>query len=237
VKPTEQENLDKLLKDGPKFHASYTDGIVTRKEIFNWGLQRDILEWLIRNIDQNSKTLETGCGYSTVAFSIVGADHLAISPFKEEHDAITNWCMRNGIDTERTRFLAASSEEVIYDQGRDPLDLVLIDGDHAFPVPFVDWLYTADRLTKGGYVVVDDTQLITGTILERFLSMEKGRWELHERIGKTTIFKKQCDESVLKGIWFGLQPFCAQRRRSIIRRIRRKVGSWILHPDDVIFWD
>jgi hypothetical protein len=39
------------------------------------------------------------------------------------------------------------------------LDLVLIDGDHAFPASFIDWYYTAEQVKLGGYVIVDDTNL------------------------------------------------------------------------------
>lgn len=92
-------------------------------------------------------------------------------------------------------------------KSKPPLDLVLIDGDHAFPSPFIDWYYTADRINKGGYVIVDDTQLSTGRILHDFLCLEKKRWKLHRVIGKTSIFKKMASGNVAEGIFWIQQPF------------------------------
>jgi Methyltransferase domain len=199
-------------------------------------LSQDVLDWFLGNVKAGAKTLETGCGYSSVVFSIVGAEHVVISPFAEEHDAIKQWCSANGIVTDHTRFIPKPSQEVLPSLDVAELDLVLIDGDHAFPAPFIDWYYTADRMRHGGRMVVDDTQITTGTILHEFLRMEHGRWKLEKEIGKTSIFVKETTGSAVRVEWFGLQPFCAKRTRGLARRIRRKIGKTLVHPDDAIFW-
>ena len=68
---------------------------------------------------------------------------------------------------------------------------MLIDGSHAFPAPFIDWLYTASALKVGGHLIVDDTQLWTGHVLKQFLDEEAG-WALrHAYAGRSAVFVKE----------------------------------------------
>ena len=225
-----------LLSERPHFHAHYDEqGRILQSNVACHQISRAVLDWFVENLDANEKTIETGCGYSTVAFLILGTEHVVISPFKEEHDAIKEWCQRNGIATERTQFVAKRSQDVLPSLRNGPqLDLALVDGDHSFPVPFLDWYYLADRVKKGGYVVVDDTQLMTGTILREFLRTEKGRWSLVTEIGTTAIVRKEIEGSVF-GSWHGLQPFCVERKRGLMRRARRKLARLLAHPEDAIW--
>jgi hypothetical protein len=105
------------------------------------------------------------------------------------------------------------------------LDIVIIDGDHSFPIPFIDWYYTADRIKKDGYVVVDDTQIITCRILSDFLSKEKGRWELAHEFANTSVFRKVTEKSVLGEIYW-LKPYCEkllnEKGKTYVQRIFHK---------------
>jgi predicted O-methyltransferase YrrM len=231
-----QAKYAKLLSERPQLHAQFGKDDLVIGKATSHALMQNALDWLIQSVQPGSRTLETGCGYSSVVFSILQAEHVAISPFAEEHDAIKQWCAANGIPTDRTRFIAKPSQEALPSLDTGELDLVLIDGDHAFPAPFIDWYYTADRLKQGGRVIVDDTHLITGTLLSEFLQMERGRWKLEAEIGKTAIFTKVVAGRVAQPKWFGAQPFCARRDRSLVRRIRRKLGRILVHPEDAIFW-
>ncbi len=72
----------------------------------------------------------------------------------------------------------------------DPLDLVLIDGSHGFPVPLIDWFYTADRLKVGGLLVLDDTQLWSVHILKQFLLLEP-EWQIEQDFWpRSAVFRK-----------------------------------------------
>jgi hypothetical protein len=110
------------------------------------------------------------------------------------------------------------------------LDIVIIDGDHSFPIPFIDWYYTADRIKKEGYVVVDDTQIITCRILSDFLSKEKGRWELAHEFGNTLVFRKVTENPVLREIYW-LQPYCEkllnEKGKTYVQRIFHKFAYHI----------
>jgi hypothetical protein len=231
-----EDHYKALLHEKPSFHADCMGDKVLQSEVSNWGLEPEILEWILKRVAPDSNTLETGCGYSTVVFSILGTKHVTISPFIEEHQAIQNWCNRKQISTERVDFIARNSQDAIVAmQDGVPLDLVLIDGDHAFPAPFIDWYYTAERVRPGGYVIVDDTHLITGTILRDFLKMERGRWDLITEMGKTSIFVKVTAKPVVRGLGFGFQRFCDKPKRSRLQRIKRKIGRLLSNPEDAIW--
>ncbi len=69
------------------------------------------------------------------------------------------------------------------------LDLVLIDGAHAFPAPFVDWCYTSESLKIGGLMVVDDLQLVTPRILADFMRADQ-RWAEVRRDHRFAVYRK-----------------------------------------------
>jgi hypothetical protein len=129
----------KLFAERPNFH-----GRTTIPQ--NWQLPDDVLEWLDMHVQPGQRTLETGCGYSTVLFALKEARHTVISPAVEEHERIRGWCEANEIDVSNLDFKLARSEEFLPVTEPEPLDLVLIDGWHAFPAPIVDWFFTPKNL-------------------------------------------------------------------------------------------
>jgi hypothetical protein len=82
---------------------------------------------------------------------------------------------------------------------------MLVDGDHAFPLPFIDWYYTADHLAVGGFMVIDDIQLITGRLLADFMDADP-KWErvLYEPT-RFAVFRK-LSHPVHSGTWID-QPY------------------------------
>ncbi len=198
----QKEKLEALLTERPKFHGREDAGTV------NYAISDDVIRWMTENLPNNAATLETGCGYSTVGFALFSSRHTVISPFPQEFELLQKWCLENQVDVEHVEFIASISQIVIHSlENQHPLDMVLIDGDHAFPGPFIDWYFTADRIKKGGFVVVDDTQLITGQILKEFLQAEAQRWSLECELGKTSIFKKSVSTPVAEGIPWIHQPY------------------------------
>lgn len=194
--------LEILQKEHPKFHGREQAGNK------NYAIQPPVLEWMVKNIPQGAHTLETGCGYSSVILASLSTKHTVISPFSEEHDLIRLWCNDQGIPTQHVDFISRSSQDVVPNLTLDELDFILIDGDHAFPAPFIDWYYTADSLRVGGFVAIDDTQIPTGKILRDFLITESERWNLVSEIGNTAIFARSTKSDVANGIMWTQQPYC-----------------------------
>jgi len=178
---TKEAIFETLLATNPSLHGSSSR---------QWQLGKDVMRWLFTNVISGQRTLETGCGYSTIVFALKGARHTVISPVIEEHQRVRQWCDVNGIDLSNLDFKVARSEEVLPTLALEPLDLVLIDGWHAFPAPLLDWFFTAKKLVVDGHVIVDDTHIKAVRILRDFLEAEQGRWELVARFKQTDIFRK-----------------------------------------------
>lgn len=203
--------IEELYREYPCFH-DYNE---------NWSIDKDIVDWICNNTFEGYNTLETGCGYSTVAFILSKANHTVISPSEQEHLNIINWCNKHSIDLSRTTFIKEKSQNIIHSISDDPLDIALIDGCHSFPVTFIDWYYAANRMKKNGRIIIDDVQIITGKLLTEFLNMENDRWEL-EKVSKIEVNSNIFDKSVIYRClkenvndyyWWGEQEFC----KSIIK--------------------
>ncbi|MEP6740885.1 MAG: class I SAM-dependent methyltransferase [bacterium] len=151
------------------------------------------MRFISEHVDESSHTLETGCGLSTVLFALSGARHICITPAKEEIERIKDYCQTNGIPIDHLTFHMDLSEKVLPGVECEPLDLVLIDGRHGFPAPFIDFYYTADKLKVGGLLVIDDTWLWTGDVLKQNLLLEP-EWKLEADFSpRTSVFRKLAD--------------------------------------------
>jgi predicted O-methyltransferase YrrM len=212
--------IAELLAMPPTVHLGGTE---------SWALERGVLSWLASNLEPHWRTIETGCGSSTIVFMLAGTEHTVIAPNASEHESTRQWCAERGFATDRARSIVDDSTTVLPSlQG--PFDLGLIDGGHAFPLPFVDWLYIAQRLRVGGLVVVDDINLPTCGILHAFLDAERERWRLVDRFERTSVFRKLSDVVVSPNDWTG-QPWVLSevaRNQPPLVRVQRALGR-IVH--------
>ena len=199
--------LRQLLEDSPKLHRAVLHAPTS------YQLSDQALNFIDQNVDRTSRTLETGAGISTVLFAMKESNHTCIVPNPELVARIMHYCRVRSIPVEGINFHIGKSERILPDLETNELDLVLIDGEHAFPTPFMDWYYTADKLRVGGMIIVDDTQLWTGQVLKKFL-LEEPEWTLMEEFSaRTAIFRK---EKVYSEKWWGQQPYVVRKSRRLI---------------------
>jgi hypothetical protein len=164
--------VDKLIKEDPMFHV----GGASR-----WNALPEILTTLAARVARGNRTVETGCGASTVIFANAGSDHTTISPDAREHELVRQYCERNGIDHTGVTFIDSSSDEVLPTLLESRvLDLAFIDGAHAFPFAILDWHYLSAHLKVGGTMVVDDIAIPAIAPLYRFMQAESW-WRLDSR--------------------------------------------------------
>jgi hypothetical protein len=172
-------SLEDVVNHPPVVHGDVT-----------WGISLRLARFLDSQLTPQSTTLETGAGLSTILFLRRGiARHISITPYEAELKAVTAYCADVGIGTTALQAVCASSQRYLPSAALPPLDLVLIDGAHAFPAPFLDWFYTAEALKVGGLMVVDDLPLVTGTILADFMGADE-RWEQVLRDGRFAVYRK-----------------------------------------------
>jgi hypothetical protein len=151
------------------FHAGGTQ---------SWVSGGETLTLFRRLVKQGDRTVETGSGASTVTFAELGAVHTAISPFPDEHERIRAHCDLSGIDTTKVEFIAESSDIAlprVVARG-DKVDLVFVDGKHAFPFPTVDFHYANLLLRAGGTLVMDDAPIRAVKQVCRFLDVSS-EWQ------------------------------------------------------------
>ena len=212
-----EEAVAELLATPPRVHLDGTE---------SWALEREVLSWLASNLKPQWRTIETGCGSSTVVFMLAGTEHTTIAPNASEHEDTRQWCAQRGFPTDRATAIVDDSTKVLPSvEGR--FDLGLIDGGHAFPLPFVDWLYIAQRLRVGGLVIVDDINLPTCGILHAFLDAERERWQRVELFERTSVFRKLSDVVISPNDWTG-QPWVLSelaRKQPPHVRVRRALGQ------------
>lgn len=186
--------FDELIGRPPQLHRKRVEGKMVP---CSWQLANDTLVFINQNISDKSVTLETGQGLSTVVFALKQTLHTAINPSaidpSEEFspsDEILKFCVEHSIATGRLKLINGRSEKILPGLSQDEsLDLCLIDGGHAFPIPFLDWFYIAPMLKVGGLLVIDDLQIWTGYTLACFLAMEP-EWKLHASFQRSKVFEK-----------------------------------------------
>lgn len=189
----------------------------------NWQLSSEALEVIIDRVRPGDRTLETGAGYSTVVFASIGAQHIVVTPEERERARILAWCDAHSVDTATTCFIIGRSQDVLPSLDDLPLDFALIDGDHAFPTPFLDWYYSAERLRVGGLVMIDDVQLRTGRMLDDFLRSELGHWRQVVKLHRTVVYEKLTPAVIEPAGWVS-QPWCT-RPTSLVGRVRHRVRA------------
>jgi hypothetical protein len=218
--------LEKMLAELPAFHRGDTETGQTFSEqhsslrgpivenILNnvpacYGVDPELARFLFDSVSEQSKTLETGSGISTLAFALRQTRHIAITPNANEVESIRNYAAANQISLDRVEFVIEPSDRYLPRCEAEDLDLVLIDGKHAFPWPIIDWFFTAEKLKQNGIVVLDDLQMSSVSMLGDFLR-EDPRWQLERSFGRRTLVLKKISPSVHDVAWH-MQPYITRR--------------------------
>ncbi len=242
-----QNKLDIILSDRPKFHSgeleitrdfsaeeslfpkAWVQTLNSREPVF-YGIGDEATRFICASVNEGSRSLEVGLGVSTLAFSLKGADHTCITPFQSEIDGLKDYAKKIAVDVSRTTFIRASSDEYLKTCTKSNLDVVLIDGKHAFPFPIVDWFFTADLLKNGGLMIIDDVHIKTVRLLMNFMDSDP-RWERVAGFNEKSFVYRKLASSVHDVAWH-MQPYSfknanAFRAKKIAKRamgyVRRKI--------------
>jgi hypothetical protein len=212
-------NLQSLLNNPPNLHRDSAGNAAS------WQLDDAALVFIDGIAAEGSRTLETGAGLSTILFGIKHSYHTCINPDDGQAGRIMEYCEQHSIPTDRLSFVIDGSESALPRLQPKDLDLVLIDGRHAFPTPFIDWYYTAMGLSIGGICIIDDTHLWTGQVLREFLQLEP-EWRLVRDFARTSAFAKVANGTHEKE-WVQ-QPYLRNKSASGIRREQLRFAAKLL---------
>jgi len=194
----EQLIFNEVTEIPPKIHGG---GTIT------WGLGKDVLNYIFAHVDPRFKTLETGCGVSTIVFALKQTMHFVITPSADEMERTKRYCLEKRIPVQKLFFRIGKSEELLPNFEQKDFDLMLIDGCHGFPVPFLDWYYLSSRLKVNGLLIIDDIQLWPCRTLCDFL-MSEPEWTVQSIFDRSILFRKL--KNVPAKEWTE-QPFVVER--------------------------
>lgn len=134
------------------------------------------------------RTAETGCGLTTLVFSNLSADHTSFAD--GSGDSLPNTQAHPYFNAAAARFVVGPSQTTLPHHIFDgPLDLVLLDGPHAYPFPNLEYYYFYPWLRQGGILVIDDVHIPTIGNLYDFLR-EDEMWAHLGDVETTAFFQR-----------------------------------------------
>jgi predicted O-methyltransferase YrrM len=169
----------RLLAEHPNIHGDLTHFLVP-----------EALNFIEQTVQPGHRTLETGAGFSTIILATLGAEHTTVVYDQAEVDRIRSYCQASRVPLDNVTFVVDWTEHALPTLELGDLDLVLLDGSHAFPGLFIEWFYIAAALKTGGHLIVDDIHLWTGRVLRDFLRSDPAWNQTHELHGRTAVFTK-----------------------------------------------
>ena len=164
-----------------------------------------IYDFARENRPVDAQILETGAGNSTIVFLLLSpARVVSIAPKAELFERIRSYCARSGIAMGALTATVDRSEWALPKMAMDitagtapRFDFILIDGNHNWPMVFVDFFYTNFMLKTGGFLMIDDTQLHSVKELARML-LEQPEFRLEKKMRKSMIFRRIADAPTLR---------------------------------------
>jgi len=169
-------------------------------------------------------SVETGCGGSTIVLSHASDRHTAYA-IEGKDRTITELRKHSDLRAEKVTFIEGETKETLpAHRFEGELDLVLLDGPHAYPLTQVEYSYLFPRIRLGGWLVVDDIQIPSVHELFDFLRKESSV-ALEEVVVRTAFFRRTGVVEAGPDGW-ALQGV---NRRTVLRyswrdRLRRLLG-------------
>jgi hypothetical protein len=102
---------------------------------------------------------------------------VSIAPDGQLFDRICSYCTEHGIsDAPLEKYVEGSQWALPRIAARsDPVfDFALVDGQHGWPMVFVDFYYVNYLVRPGGFIMLDDTQLYSVNELVKLLHEQAG---------------------------------------------------------------
>jgi len=214
------KDLDIILNTPPKVHDWGTG------ELSSSGMPSEVFKFMDDVINSDCYTIETGLGISPAVFAIKESKHTCITPDGPEIKRLKEYLSNINVSDKNITFLCKKSCDVWFDlKDFKSWDLILIDGLHGFPTPFMDWYFFSQGLKINGYLIIDDTHIATGKYLQEFLKKEESWKLINSFYGKTAIFQKVKEFDHNKE--FINQPYILQETKTInkYKRLRDIITS------------
>jgi len=134
-------------------------------------------------------SVETGCGGSTIVLSHASDRHTAFA-LEGKDQTITELRKHSDLRTGNVTFVEGETKHTLPPyRFEGELDLALLDGPHAYPLPQIEFSYLFPWIRLGGWLVVDDIQIPSVYELFDFLRKESSV-ALEEVVVRTAFFRR-----------------------------------------------
>ena len=165
-------------------------GLVTRASGFHpWDAMTPMALSAILKRGPFRSTAETGCGGSTIILSHASDRHTAFAIDGKDR-TITELRKQSDLRTEKVTFVEGETKDTLPQyQFEGELDLVLLDGPHAYPLPQIEFSYLFPWIRLGGWLVVDDIQIPSVYEMFDFLRKESSV-VLDDVVVRTAFFRR-----------------------------------------------
>jgi hypothetical protein len=124
-------------------------------------VRRKVLEALIvqcERIGEIRHSAETGAGRTTLVLSHLSGHHVVFS--KDGGDSLSQARTSPLLRSDRVEFIEGSTQRTLpAHRFEQPLQVVLIDGPHAYPFPDLEYYFLYPHLAPGGLLVLDDINI------------------------------------------------------------------------------
>lgn len=190
-------DFEEYLTSPPNLH-SWDGGKTWNTGGFSGPDLRRLREFIDSELGPQPRILETGAGNSTLTFLFLQPGRLvSIAPDGALFERIRSYCRDHGVDDSPLSAHVACSQWVLPKLAdvtleNDLFDFVLIDGNHNWPLVFVDFFYCNYLLRTGGLLMIDDMQLHSVKELGRMLFEQPG-YEVALDMGKSLVFRRTGD--------------------------------------------
>jgi precorrin-6B methylase 2 len=165
-------------------------GLVTRASGFHpWDAMSPMALSAILKRGPLRSSAETGCGGSTIVLSHASDRHTAFAIDGKDR-TVTELRAHPDLQAATVIFVEGETKDTLpaYRFECD-LDLVLLDGPHAYPLPQLEFAYLFPRIRSGGWLVMDDIQIPSVYELFQFLRKESPV-VLEEVVMRTAFFRR-----------------------------------------------
>jgi precorrin-6B methylase 2 len=171
---------------------------------------------------------ETGCGGSTIVLSHLSKHHTVFA-IEGPDRTITGLRQHSDFRPETVVFVEGETKRTLpLHPFENRLDLVLLDGPHAYPLPQLEFAYLFPHLREGGWLVLDDVQIPSVNELVQFLRRESSI-VLEEVVVRTAIFRKIGEHDFGPDGWqhqgMNRRPLLRYSWRDRLRRLLRNKST------------
>ena len=160
------------------------------------------------------KSVETGCGASTILFARSCASHRSycLDDRATENSSVDFACGFPGFVKDRVDFVFGPTQKTIFQSPlEEQVDIALIDGPHGYPFPELEYFAFYRWIKPGGILILDDIHIPTINNLYRFLC-EDDMFYFHSIVDSTAFFQRsQSDAMDHHGDGWWLQRYNIQR--------------------------